>query len=78
MKNKRMNDSFTEAIGQLKTVAVLAKTLEVMHERNENNPMYIPKNLELIDNIIKVFSNLRKELLLLLKEDIGDNNLEKN
>ena len=77
MKNK-MDDSFTEAVGQLKTVQVLAKTLDMMNKKDENNPMYIPKNVELIDNIIKVFSNLKKELLILLKKDMDDTKTEKN
>tara|TARA_R100000234_G_scaffold119980_1_gene104663 strand:+ start:1865 stop:2095 length:231 start_codon:yes stop_codon:yes gene_type:complete len=76
MKNKE--ESYMEAIGQLKTVTVLAKTLEIMASRDKNDLTYIPKNIELIDNIIKVFKNLRRDLLVLLREDMDDNDVLKN
>ena len=75
---KKSNDTYLEAVGQLKAVAVLAKTVDMMRKKDENNQMYIPKNIQLIDNILKVFVNLRKDLLKLLKEDAIENKLEKN
>ena len=49
-----------------------------MSRNDQNDLTYIPKNLELVEHILGVFNNLRKELLQLLKEDIEDNNLLKN
>lgn len=75
---KKPTDSYMEAIGQLKSLSVLAQTLEMMNKNDQNDLIYIPKNLELIDNIIKVFSNLKRDLLVLLKEDMKDNKILKN
>ena len=75
---KKANDSYMEALGQLKGLTVLAKTVETMSRNDQNDLTYIPKNLELVEHILGVFNNLRKELLQLLKEDIADNNLLNN
>ena len=43
-------------------------TEEEIAERDKDNVTLIPKNIELIDNIIIVMENLKKELIQLLNE----------
>ena len=64
----KRNEIYQDAVAQINTIQALAKTIDMMAERDKNNVTLIPKNIELIDNIIIVMENLKKELIQLLNE----------
>jgi hypothetical protein len=64
----KRNEIYQDAAAQINTIQALAKTIDMMAERDKNNVTLIPKNIELIDNIIIVMENLKKELIQLLNE----------
>ncbi len=64
----KRNEIYQDAVAQINTIQALAKTIDMMAERDKDNVTLIPKNIELIDNIIIVMENLKKELIQLLNE----------
>ena len=64
----KRNEIYQDAVARINTIQALAKTIDMMAERDKDNVTLIPKNIELIDNIIIVMENLKKELIQLLNE----------
>ena len=64
----KRNEIYQDAVAQINTIQALAKTIDMLAERDKDNVTLIPKNIELIDNIIIVMENLKKELIQLLNE----------
>ena len=68
-----MNDPFKKAKANLRDLSVLDALLKGMERKQSNDPCYIPKNIELVEELIIVFTNLKNDLLLLLQDDHEDN-----
>tara|TARA_R100000808_G_C2155275_1_gene167315 strand:- start:16710 stop:16952 length:243 start_codon:yes stop_codon:yes gene_type:complete len=79
MKNK--NKAYMEASNQMDVLQGLAKTIDMMAKRDANDVTLVPRNIELINDIIIVFENLKKDLLSILDEmkidmEVNENTLK--